>query len=125
MEMLMTNLEIYETALSLKENFGEEAILGLPVLVNYTIQKNLKNLLALSSTIESVKEDIGKKYGKRESEGIYKIPPENLEKAQADLTKLMTAKELINIKKITLKDMEGIKISNKQMAALLFMIEEE
>lgn len=126
MKILLTNNEIYNITLALNSSFGEEALLELPVMVNYNIQKNLKVLMDLSATIGEARAFIGKKYGTLEEDGgAYKISKENLEQAQQEMNKLMFAEELVEIKKIKLIDLKDIKLTSAQMAALLFMIEEE
>lgn len=111
---------------SLQENFNNDAMLILPIKVNYAIQRNLKKISEYYETFEESKIAIGKKYGELIPESnSYKIPPENMAIASKELENLANMEENIDIKKISLADLEDIKLSSKQMASLLFMIEEE
>lgn len=125
MKKLLTNQEIYEYALGLKNTFNN-TIIELPVLINYSIQKNLHTLMGMAQTIDQLKNNIGERYGVYDSEvNGFKILPENMAQVKADLEKLMEIEEKVEIRTIKLDDLKDIKLTNQQMAALLFMIEEE
>lgn len=125
MKKLLTNQEIYEYALGLKNTFNN-TVIELPVLINYSIQKNLHTLIGMAQTVDQLKNNIGEKYGVYDSEvNGFKILPENMAQAKADLEKLMEIEEKVEIRTIKLDDLKDIKLTNQQMAALLFMIEEE
>ena len=70
--------------------------------------------------------NLGEKYGTfLEEERVYKIFPENIEKAQMELDKLFEIEHNVDIKLVSLEDLKELPLTNTQMAALLFMIEEE
>ena len=125
MKKLLTNQEIYEYTFGLKNAFSS-TVMELPILINYSIQKNLHTLTKFAQTIEQLRNSIGEKYGAYNAElNSFKILPENMEQAKTDLKKLMEIEEKVEIRTIKLEDLKDIKLTNQQMAALLFMIEEE
>lgn len=126
MKILMSNLDIYQYTSNLANAFNEQENIQLPIMVNFAIQKNLYELSSVVNIIEKVRNDLGKKYGEYDSaEGNYFIPEENREKISNELNQLMEAQQNVDIKKIKLKDLEGISLTPAQMRSLLFMIEEE
>lgn len=126
MKILMSNLDIYQYTSNLANAFNEQENIQLPIMVNFAIQKNLYELSSVVNIIEKVRNDLGKKYGEYDSEeGNYFIPEENREKISNELNQLMEAQQNVDIKKIKLKDLEGINLTPAQMRSLLFMIEEE
>ena len=126
MKILMSNLDIYQYTSNLANAFNEQENVQLPIMVNFAIQKNLHELSSVVNIIEKVRNDLGKKYGEYDSEeGNYFIPEENREKISNELNQLMEAQQNVDIKKIKLKDLEGINLTPAQMRSLLFMIEEE
>lgn len=126
MKIKMTNNQIYNYTLLLQKYFNEDKKELLPIQVNYAIQKNLEILMSNSKIIENLRNSIGKKYGVyQEEERAYLIPLEKREEAQDEIDKILEMEELLDIKFITLQDLSGLELSNGQMRALLFMIEEE
>lgn len=126
MKIKMSNLDIYNNAIKLRDAFGNNIDIKIPIMVNYAIQKNLEILLAAAKTVDKVRCGIGEKYGNLSTEGeVYEISKENLDVAKHDLATLMETEEMLDIRKIKLADLDGVQLSNTQMAALLFMIEEE
>lgn len=126
MKIKMTNNQIYNYTLLLQKYFNEDKKELLPIQVNYAIQKNLEILMSNSKIIESLRNSVGKKYGVyQEEEQAYLIPLEKREEAQDEINKILEMEELLDIKFITLQDLSGLELSNGQMRALLFMIEEE
>ena len=126
MKILMSNLDIYQYTSNLANAFNEQENVQLPIMVNFAIQKNLHELSSVVNIIEKVRNDLGKKYGEYDSEeGNYFIPEENREKISNELNQLMEAQQNVDIRKIKLKDLEGISLTPAQMRSLLFMIEEE
>ena len=126
MKILMSNLDIYQYTSNLANAFNEQENIQLPIMVNFAIQKNLYELSSVVNIIDKVRNDLGKKNGEYDStEGNYFIPEENREKISNELNQLMEAQQNVDIKKIKLKDLEGISLTPAQMRSLLFMIEEE
>lgn len=107
------------------ENFNDNSIL-LPIVINFSIQKNITTLKNNIGEIEKLRFSIGEKYGDyNDSEESYKIRKENIGLAQKELNQLLEIQQSLDIRKIKLTDLEGIHLTPKQMQALLFMIEEE
>lgn len=125
MKKIMTNKEIYQSTLNLREVFGTDSEINLPIKVNYNIQRNLSILIEISKGIEKVKDDIGKKYGVyNEEDNSYHIPKDLRNTAQNELDQLMNMKEEVEVRTITLSDLQDIPLNSVQMQVLLFMIEE-
>lgn len=127
MKFLMSNRKIYEIVNKLSKEFNSfESGIDLPIRVNYAIQYNLTVLTELYLDIEKARNAVGQKYGEfLEEENSYKIKKENLEKAQRELDLLLEIQHGVNIITIKIKDLEETKLTSQQMAALIFMIEEE
>lgn len=126
MKKNMSNKDIYINTQALSKYFGAKEAVTLPTMVNYAIQKNLKNLTDSYEVIDKIRISIGMKYGvKVDGEDTYKIIPEKLEIAQKELEQLLEVEQLIEVRMIKLEDLKNIQLSSAQMQALLFMIEEE
>ena len=126
MKKMMSNREVYETTVKLQKFFGENNELFLPVVINYAIQRNLNILMPICKAIEKSRNTIGEKYGIFNPEdNSYHIEPDNILMAEKEMENLMDLEEKIEIRMITLEDLSELKLSSAQMAALLFMIEEE
>lgn len=123
---LMSNLEIYNTALNLRDNFNSHRDLYLPAIVNFAIQKNLSNFLRMAEDIEKVRNDIGEKYGKldEEKQSFY-VSPENRDMANRELNQLMKLEQSVEVRTINIQELRDLKLNSEQMQTLMFMIEEE
>ena len=125
-EMLeLSNAEIYNGVQLLNHGFCDSAFIQLPVMVNYAIQYNLKKLLMVGNAIDRVRMSIGAKYGELTKDNDYHIPDDKIELAQRDMDKLMDATEKLQLKVITLDELQDMKLTPSQMQSLLFMIKEE
>lgn len=125
MKKLYSNKDIYRITKQLLSEFKDNNII-LPIQINYSIQYNLDKLVHLYNLIEGSRNSLGEKYGTfLEEERVYKIFPENIEKAQMELDKLFEIEHNVDIKLVSLEDLKELPLTNTQMAALLFMIEEE
>ena len=128
MKILMSNSNIYNLMQELQSNFNSSKDFYLPTVINFAIQKNLVALTEVGKIIESVRNDIGVKYGTYEKDdqgGHFFIPEENRSEAEAELKKLMELEQIVEIRKIHLSDLSNVQLTTQQMQALLFMIEEE
>lgn len=123
--MKLTNLQIYNYASNLLEEFGSSAELKLPVKVNFYLQKNLLTLKNLATEIEESRLNIIKEYGQINEDGTsYFIPNENIEKAQQELNDLFALEQEVQIYMIKLDSFnDDILLSMSQMESLMFMIE--
>lgn len=124
MKKLFSNERIYEIYNNYQSVFNEENTF-LSIKTSYFIQYNLQQFENRYKIIEKERSKIGKKYGNLNKEGGYQILPENLELAEKELSQLSEIEELIDIKTISLKDLEQEKLSLNQIHFLMFMIEED
>lgn len=124
--MKLSNSEAYLYAAWLNEEFGKTTIAQtLPLRLNYIIQFNLRLLMQQARIIETMRSQIGTKYGKLNSnEEVYEIEAEYQYQAESELGELMSYVEDFPIKTITFDELEKMQLTltNKQMQALLFMI---
>lgn len=123
--MKLTNLQIYNYASNLLEEFSNSAELKLPVKVNFYLQKNLLTLKNLATEIEESRLNIIQEYGQINEDGTsYFIPSENIEKAQQELNDLFALDQEVQIYMIKLDSFnDDILLSMSQMESLMFMIE--
>ena len=121
----MKNLEIYNIAISLMENFKDE--LNLPVKVNFYLQKNMTAIVEMAQEIDKTRKEIIEKFGTPVEEGSDEITvaPENLDAANKELTDLFELEQEVKIYPIKLDWFGDINFSSQQVAAITYMIEEE
>lgn len=121
----MKNLEIYNIAISLMENFKDE--LNLPVKVNFYLQKNMTTIVEMAQEIDKTRKEIIEKFGTPVEEGSDEITvaPENLDAANKELTDLFELEQDVKIYPIKLDWFGDINFSSQQVAAITYMIEEE
>ena len=121
----MKNLEIYNIAISLMENFKDE--LNLPVKVNFYLQKNMTAIVEMAQEIDKTRKEIIEKFGTPVKEGSDEITvaPENLDAANKELTDLFELEQDVKIYPIKLDWFGDINFSSQQVAAISYMIEEE
>lgn len=125
MIMTLKNSEIYNYANALAQEFGQQEV-KLPLRVNFYLQKNLKELVALAQDIEQQRVSIASEYGTlNEETQQYEIPPENIDSATRKLNELFNLTQDVKIYKVKLDAFGDTDITNAQMQALLFMIDEE
>lgn len=124
--MKLTNKQIYDISKKLLESFNDNRKY-FPAKVNFTIQRNKKNLLDIVETIEQVRLAIAAQYGSRDLENpdVFNIAPENMDIAQRELDDLTNTTQEVNITMLSLKDIENIEFTSNQMDAILFMIDEQ
>ena len=122
--MTLKNSEIYNYANALAQEFGQQEV-KLPLKVNFYLQKNLKELVALAQDIEQQRVSIASEYGTlNEETQQYEIPSENIDSATRKLNELFNLTQDVKIYKVKLDAFGDTDISNAQMQALLFMIED-
>jgi hypothetical protein len=121
--MQMTNRDIYNYALKLNEAFNDKEQ-TFPIKVNFYLQKNKKLLIELATDIEESRANIIKQYGQlNEEQGLYVVPTENLEVAQAELDDLYNLEQEVNIYTIDIDSFpQDMNVTSAQMEALMFMI---
>ncbi len=124
--MKLTNLQIYNHASALLEEFSPECDLKLPVRINFFLQKNIQTLTTLGKEIETARLTIVQQYGSLNEDGSsYTIPNDKVAVASAELEELLTLEQDVVIRTFKLSDFDNVDLSYKQMNALMFMIEDE
>lgn len=122
---ILTNEEIYLINKQLNESF-ENSGQYLPAKVNFYIQKNKKKIAELAQEIEESRTQIVINFGEssEEDEGKYFIPNEKMGDFQKELNDLLDIEQEIEIKIISIEDIENLHFTFQQMESLMFMIEE-
>ena len=125
MKKLYSNKEIIVITQSLIDNFLKDSDLKLPSMINFAIQSNLKAFTNLSEVIEETKKALARQNGHYIPEqNAYQIDPDKIDYVQAELDKLFSLEQSVNVKMINLSDIKDIPLTSQQMNTLLFMIEE-
>lgn len=120
--MKLTNGEIYNIANNLSNIYIEGRI---PVKVNFFLQKNIQKIIQMAQEIDVARLEIGRAYGEYdEATGNYSIPQENLEVAQKELNDLFYLEQDVPIHIFSIEDFEDISLTNEQLLAIMFMIED-
>lgn len=122
----MTNLEIYNLASALLEEFNL-AEANYPVKVNFFLQKNINTLVEIARELEENRIAIIKKYGEPdpENEENYVVPQEKMDSASADLEDLFNLEQEVAVNMLDLEWFDNIDMTAKQVSAISFMINEE
>ena len=121
----MTNLEIFNIANSLLENFSD-ANMELPVKVNFYFQKNMTSIVSMAQDIDKTRMAIFTKYGKLDEEtNQYKFEPDIVETVNRELQDLFDLEQEVKINMLKLDWFDGVNLTTQQVAALAYMIEEE
>lgn len=120
----MTQEQIYNIAVSFLNNFNDDTV-RMPAAIGYAIQKNKATLLTFAQEIEGNRLQILNHYGELVEENKFHIPPENIEKANEELQNLLAIEEEIKIYTIKIEELDDLMFTSAQIAALMFMIEEE
>lgn len=126
--MKLQNKFIYEYAEHLYDQIVNNKELKFPAKVNYSIQKNFKNLFSIYQEINEEKENICKEYSTKyyEEEHIYVFEDEEKRMtAEKELSDLMTLEQEVNIIKFKLDDLGDLPLTFAQMELLMFMFEDD
>lgn len=123
--MILTNNEIYTYARKLAEAFNDTEQ-KLPIKISFYLQKNKTTLLELAQDIEKARMEIAQKYGELDEVGTqYIIPAEAVETAGQELDDLLNLEQEVQIYTINIDTLNmDLAITNGQMEALMFMIEQ-
>lgn len=123
--MKLTNSQIYYSAEAINYAFAEfnEYI---PAKVNFALQKNTSLLAAAAKEIEQSRLEVAKHYGSLNEEGDrYEIAPENLAVAEQELADLFNIEQELNIRTFSIDALGDLHLTPAQMAAIMFMIDED
>lgn len=125
MTMTLTNNEIYAYANALAGEFAQNEV-KLPIKINFYLQKNMTELIALAQDIEKQRVAIAEEYGTlNEETQQYEIPEANINAASAKLEELFGLTQDVKVYKVKLDAFGDMELTAAQMQALLFMIDEE
>ena len=121
----MTNLEIFNIANALLENFSD-ANMELPVKVNFYFQKNMAAIVAMAQEIDKTRVEIFNKYGTLDNENNqYRFEPSVTDTVNKELQDLFDLEQEVKINMLKLDWFDGVNLTTQQVAALAYMIEEE
>lgn len=127
----MKNGEIFDLATNLLEAFpridGEEDAKTYPIKVLFYLRKNIKNLTELAQDIETARVEIIKRYGveDKDNPGQFKFETdEKVESANKEFTELFNLEQEVTIYTIPLDAFNDMQLTEKQMDAIMDMIEE-
>lgn len=125
MTVTLTNNEIYNYASALAQNFQSDEV-KFPIKVNFYLQKNMTELIALAQDIEKERVAIAQNFGVlNEETQQYEIPSEKTQEAAEKLNELFDLTQDVKIYKVKLESFGDMELTAAQMQALLFMIDEE
>lgn len=125
MTITLTNNEIYNYANALAEQFMQDQV-KFPIKINFYLQKNMTELIALAQEIEKQRIAIAEEFGTLNTETQqYEIPNENITAASNKLNELFSLSQDVKIYKVKLSAFGDLELTASQMQALLFMIDEE
>lgn len=99
----------------------------IPILINFYMQKNFKQILKFYYEIIENKDNIIKHYGVPEEDNNYFIPSEHIDEAMKEIDTLMSIEQEIDIKKIPISIFcqEKLNLSIQEMECILPMIEDD
>lgn len=129
MRKQFSNREILLYAEQLQKIFldlGQD--IELPIKINFFLQKNIKTLLDAAQEIDEMRLKIGKKYGTYDSttQSYHIQGKENLEKAQQEISNLLSIDQVLDINLISLTELQNTThLTIGQMNAMLFMIDND
>lgn len=124
--MKLTNLQIYNYANALLEEFGAGCDITLPVKINFFLQKNIQTLTTLGKEVENARLAIVQQYGELNEEGTaYIIPADKIEAASNELNDLLNLEQDVLIRTFKIESFDDVDLTYKQMNALMFMIDDE
>ena len=125
MTVTLTNNKIYNYANSIIENFSGVDI-KFPIKVNFYLQKNQTELMALAQDIEKQRVDLIQEYGTlNEETQQFEIPPEKVVEVSQKINDLFNLTQEVKLYKVKLEDFGDVELTSGQMQALLFMIDDE
>ena len=124
MDNKLSNYEIYLIGEQITQHLTDLEIY-IPIKANFTLQKNIQEIMRATQEIESARLTIAAHYGVLdEEEGIYKIPEDKMIDVNRELSDLFSIEQNLNIKKINIEAFGDVKFTPAQMQAIMFMIED-
>lgn len=126
----LKNGEIFEMATNLIEAFQKDTESGektYPIKVLFYLRKNMKTLTELAQDIEKARVEIIKRYGAPSKENPEQYQFETQEKIDAvnkEFEELFGLEQEVTIYTIPLESFNDMELTEKQMDAVMEMIEE-
>ena len=126
----LKNSEIFEMATNLIEAFQKDTESGektYPIKVLFYLRKNMKTLTELAQDIEKARVEIIKRYGAPSEENPEQYQFETQEKIDAankEFEELFGLEQEVTIYTIPLEAFNDMELTEKQMDAVMEMIEE-
>lgn len=126
----LKNGEIFEMATNLIEAFQKDTESGektYPIKVLFYLRKNMKTLTELAQDIEKARVEIIKRYGTPSEENPEQYQFEAQEKIDAankEFEELFNLEQEVTIYTIPLEAFNDMELTEKQMDAVMEMIEE-
>lgn len=126
----LKNGEIFEMATNLIEAFQQDTESGektYPIKVLFYLRKNMKTLTELAQDIEKARVEIIKRYGAPSEENPEQYQFETQEKIDAankEFEELFGLEQEVTIYTIPLEAFNDMELTEKQMDAVMEMIEE-
>ena len=126
----LKNGEIFEMATKLIEAFQKDTESGektYPIKVLFYLRKNMKTLTELAQDIEKARVEIIKRYGTPSEENPEQYQFETQEKIEAankEFEELFGLEQEVTIYTIPLEAFNDMELTEKQMDAVMEMIEE-
>ena len=130
MDPTLKNGEIFEMATNLIEAFQKDTESGektYPIKVLFYLRKNMKTLTELAQDIEKARVEIIKRYGAPSEENPEQYQFETQEKIDAankEFEELFGLEQEVTIYTIPLEAFNDMELTEKQMDAVMEMIEE-
>lgn len=121
----LTNMEIYNIATLLLENF-KDGDMNLPVKVNFYFQKNMNTIVEMAQDIDKNRMAIFEKYGTRDEENNqYTFKPEVADTVNQELNDLFSLEQEVKVNMLKLDWFDGINLTTRQVSAIEYMIEDD
>ena len=123
--MKLTNKQIYTYTSNVLTAFSNEEQ-KMPIRLSFIIHKNKNTLLPLAQDIEQARLEIAQRYGDYNEEGNqFIIRPTEIAAAKKELEGLLELEQEVNIGMIKADSLsDDYNLTNAQMEAIMFMIEE-
>jgi hypothetical protein len=122
MKNTYTNLQIYELAIALQNQFNDGSLV-LPIKINFYLQKNKNNLYNLATEIENARMEILKKYGTLGENNEYEFTTENSKIASAELEDLYGLEQEVEVYMVDIDAFgDNLELTQRQMTTIMFMI---
>ena len=120
--MQLTNRQILDAQPAL----GKLLNTSLPVKQAYRIKKTLESIKKQALFVDDQRKDLIKEYGGEKEDGNYEIPveaKESRDKFFKAYEEILDMQEDIDVRKLTLEDLEHIEITANELDTIEFIID--